>query len=205
MRPTTEHQNTRKGKDMTTNTTRRAATVAGAALALLLPAASASASLEDRGRFSGHFGPFSFTDCDMDLIGEGDFHEEYVLTAPPSGDGQVFLLNDEFWMNATITNPSTGKWVALTNRDTHHELQPTQVEGNIYRYIEQGEGMETMYDMDGNVVMKGAGQYRMEIVVDTLGDGQPGGVEVTSTDIRLVGYHADVESDYCETFRGALT
>lgn len=182
----------------------RATAVTGAAVALVLPPAPASATVYDQGHDSGHFGPFSFTDCDMDLIGEGDYHQTWVITGPPSGDGQVFLLKDQFWMNATITNPATGKWVALASRGNLHELHPTLVEGNVYRYIEQGSGGGTMADMDGNLVMQGTGQYRVEIILDTLGDGQPGGVEVSYTDIRLTGHHVG-EDDYCETFRGALT
>lgn len=187
-------KNSRKGSA----TLKRTAVFLMAFAAVLLGAATASATVIEQQHYSGT-DSFSFDDCGFTLEGQSEFHGQYLLRVDQTG--QAFLEHHKFWFREVITNPETGKWFVVSGNGLFHQIEATQVIGTIYEYvaIEAGQPF-TIEDSAGKVIVRDRGVIRQTILFDTLGDSTPGGVFLGETDTVLHGPHPGFADDFsfCE-------
>ena len=187
-------KNSRKGSA----TLKRTAVLLMAFAAVLLGAATASATVIEQQHYSGT-DSFSFDDCGFTLEGQSEFHSQYLLRVDQTG--QAFLEHNKFWFREVITNPETGKWFVVSGNGLFHQIEATQVSGTIYEYvaIEAGQPF-TIEDSAGKVIVRDRGVIRSTILFDTLGDSTPGGIFLGETDTMLHGPHPGFADDFsfCE-------
>jgi hypothetical protein len=172
-----------------------------AGLALLLAlgalvvvgAAPARATIYERGEFS--FEESEDDVCGMavrrDSVGSGKFR-----TRTGKGDlDQAFFGQANVEFTDTFTNVDTGARFTIEGHFVNKDVKATPVGGNVFEFKIRESAMVAVRDMDGDVVMRERGAIWWDVVFDTLGDSQPGGVPVTETVTRVSGPHPLFELD----------
>ena len=132
---------------------------------------------------------FRFEESGAGSTDECGFINEFDFTFSAWGmlrvvDGQAFLQHANFQFETMATNPETGASIFIREFGLSKEFTAQHVEGNIWEFTAQAVGQYIVEDSDGNVVFRNSGRVTTRYLVDTFGDGQPGGeivgeVEVT--------------------------
>lgn len=114
--------------------------------------------------------------------------------------GQFFVSTDQYRVQETYTDLETGETLTVLANGVFHELRPEPVPGHPTRYtfsfIDAGK-VFTVLDGSGEEVLRNRGVVKGTGVFDTLGDGVPGGVEV-SMDVVVAGQFPRWEESFCD-------
>ena len=110
----------------------------------------------------------------------------------------AFFLHDNYSYLETWTRRDTGEWITLGANGVFNETKATPVEGTIFEFTSVNAGQPfTVWDSDGNVVVRDRGVVREVLQFDTLGDDVPGGEFITGVSFTLHGPHPGFELDLC--------
>ena len=115
--------------------------------------------------------------------------------------GEAFLVADNYSYRGVFTNRETGEWFVQRGNALFHEIKATQVEGTIYEFVAVEAGQPFIIeDSAGNIVVRDRGVIRRTYLVDTLGDGEPGGEFIEDVAAVVHGPHPGFEPDFpfCE-------
>lgn len=81
------------------------------------------------------------------------------------------------------------------------DVRATNVGGSVFEFVTHEVGQVfVVRDMDGNLVLRDRGRIAWTYLFDTLGDTEPGGVELDELDVRVSGPHPGYDisdEDYC--------
>jgi hypothetical protein len=143
----------------------------------------------------------SFIACDFYEV-ESTFEGFFMIKdARPSTQGQFFEFQVREKYSDVWTNPETGDFFTLSGNWFGKELKPRLVEGTIYtfEFIQAGQPF-VITDMTGRVVLRDRGLIRLSLLFDLLGDGEPGGVFLDASVVRVSGPHPGFAEDFdlCE-------
>lgn len=128
---------------------------------------------------------------------EGVFVRASAQPAPQDEAGQAFLAHEVLRFTTTATNQTTGRSFTGTVHVHFLEQRATLVEGTVYRF-DQLETVSLLVRGDsGPPWFQGRFVLQHDQVFDTLGDGQPGGVELDRTTTLRSGELFDFP-DLCE-------
>jgi hypothetical protein len=140
-----------------------AAVGVGMALAGVVTAAPASASVIDRGRYVEPYNA-SFVDCgttvDVSGVVTGQFLERL------RGDQPLSYVAEHFVNRTTYTNRNTGRSWTTVAIDTHLDISITPISGTIYRGTGHDTGTFSVYDSAGRLYYRDAGNRKFSEVFD---------------------------------------
>jgi hypothetical protein len=183
-------------------------TFVASAVVMACGVGSAQATVVDQGHFTvtDHGEPDGF--CGFSFVRDTDISGSYRIRAPQSGGGQAFLQRVNLRETDVFTNTANGKSFSFETSEVSNELSATHVDGNVYEFttIEAGQPF-TLRDSSGQAVYRDRGNIRRVITFDTLGDGQPGGNELSETVVRVSGPHPAFEStdaEFCGVIAGLV-
>lgn len=183
-----------------------AAVAAAAAMLFAVQAGPAAAvkPIQKTEHYSGHDG-FDMTDCGLDLHVEVDFGGVASIRPAP-GSTEAFLAHDNYWFaeKITLAGDEDGPFVTTQGNGNLREQKAVLLDPakpNIYQFSIVDAGTFRLYDSDGNQLAFGRGNAKITQVFDTGGDGQPGGVEISSTVIE----HGPFTGDFCAAIVSELT
>jgi len=179
------------------------ATLCGVALLLVGGAGSASATVVDRGTFSGSESDVPDNVCGIAVLRDTTFSGTFRIRVDKQSGGQAFFQLTNFQSRDVFTNPLNGHTLTFEANNIVNEITATQVEGNVYSFtvIEAGQPF-TVRDGAGNVVLRDRGVIRHQELFDTLGDGTPGGIQLEDVIVGVGGPHPGLdmsEEEFCAT------
>ena len=172
--------------------------VAAAATALIVWAAPAGATVVDKGHYSGSYSE-SFDDCGFEVVVEGTGSGHYRIRAGKRDTDTAFFLNDNYSYAETLTNPATGAFVTITAQAVFNEIRATPIGGSVFQFdaVEAGQPF-TVYDADGNLVVRERGVIVHHVLFDTEGDDVPGGIEIEYLGADVHGPHPAFDTEFCD-------
>jgi hypothetical protein len=130
--------------------------------------------------------------AEFDVTASGRF----MIRADRPGS-TAFLASNAFEYRERITNPATGEWLVIRGKGNFREVKATQVAGDTYRFRAQTAGQHfVIEDRHGKVVYRDRGLLIFEILLDTLGDDEPGGEELSFELVEMRG-HPGYLDDIC--------
>jgi hypothetical protein len=171
--------------------------IAAAAAVLGVGAPPAGAAVYERFIEADHY-EFSYDDCGFPVEVAGDMEQRYrVRTGTGPDDGAFFLLN-RYSFTEVQRNPETGAYITIVSRGLYNEVTATRDSGNVFEFmaVDAGQPM-SIFDSDGNLVLRDRGAIRFHVWFDTLGDGEPGGEPVSESEPTLHGPHPLWDADFC--------
>jgi hypothetical protein len=179
------------------------ATLLGIALLVACGAASASATVVDRGTFAGSETGVPDNLCGIDVVRDSTFSGSFRTRVDKQSDGQAFFQHTNFESRDVFTNPLNGRTLTFESKSLINEITATQMEGNVYSFtvVEAGQPF-TIRDGAGNVVLRDRGVIRHRVLFDTLGDGTPGGIQLEDVIVGVGGPHPGLdmsEEEFCAT------
>ncbi len=173
------------------------ATAVLVALAAGLLAATAGATIVERGRYSETESD-TFSDCGFPIQFEGSVSGQFRLRQGTGKAATAFFLRDTFRFRDVYTNIKTGEWFVVTGHGTFNEVKATRVQGSLFKFVEIISGQPfTVYNSDGELVSRDRGTIRFTYLFDTRGDDEPGGDFVEDVDVQVNGPHPNFV-DFCE-------
>jgi hypothetical protein len=168
------------------------------ALAAGLIAGTAGATVVERGRYSDTYSD-TFSDCGFPIRLEGTASGQYRFREGKGKTETAFFLRDTFRFRDVYTNTDTGEWFVVTGHGVFNEVKATRVEGSVFEFVQIQAGQPfTVYDSNGELVLRDRGVIRFTILFDTRGDDEPGGDFVEEIDVRVNGPHPGFMTDFCE-------
>jgi hypothetical protein len=184
---------------------RHLATLIGIAAASLVlgaaPAAHAAAPLQhERISFEE-----SFLDCGYE--GSTTYSaSNLLLDSNTSTEGQFFRFSYTWQASSTITNPLTGAYVGIRGHGIYKEIQPRDLGGGLFTYVEHNVGTFVIRDSSGNVLLREAGRTAFTWLFDSLSDSAPGGDMLSVSLLRVSGPHPEFNGDvdFCELLDSAI-
>ena len=167
----------------------------------------AGATVVDRGSFSDSETDVPDTICGIDVIRDSTFSGTFRVRAGKGDLDQAFFQRLNLRITDVFTNPANGRTLTFDTQSLLNELTARRISGNVFEFttIESGRPF-TLRDSDGTIVLRDRGSIRRTIVFDTLGDSQPGGVQLSETVVRVSGPHPafDLTEDGFCAMVGAL-
>ena len=172
-------------------------------IGLFTPTVAQAAPPYEHMRYSGSD---SFTNmiCGLDVTIDVEYRGVFTIRTVKDSGGQAFLAHDNHESVETITNPATGNQLIITTNDVFHEQRAKHVDGNAWLFEAVNAGTFTLTTPEGARLLRDRGVIKFRAVFDTLGDGQPGGIQLSEEVLAVHGPHAD-ESTFCSAFLGQLT
>jgi hypothetical protein len=130
-----------------------------------------------------------------------------VQDTNPSLGGEFFRATDHYRFTEVLTNRTTGESVTSTGSGMLKEMHPTSQAGNVFTFRTHDVARVTFRDEDGTVLLRERGVVVSSVEFDTLGDGQPGGVVLSTELVRVSGPHGTLEPsfDLCDFLDEATT
>ena len=169
----------------------------GATLIAATAAGPVGATVVLRDRYSDDYA-FSFDDCGfwIDVSGTANGTAQFRVG---KGDlATAFFLHDNFSFLETWTRRDTGDSFTLGGNGLFQETRATHVEGTIFEFTSVVAGQPfTVWDSDGNVLLRDRGVVRQVLQFDTLGDDVPGGEFVADVSFSVHGPHPGLDFDPC--------
>lgn len=148
----------------------------------------------------------TFSDCGLDLYAETTVAGTTTIRPAP-GSTEAFLAanqvraTDTIYLDAGEGNNPSGDFVTVNSHARFLEQKATLVSGTVYSFRQVENGQFTMYASDGTRLLRGNYHVKIIQVFDTEGDGQPGGIEIETTEVL----RENASADFCATLAGALT
>jgi hypothetical protein len=175
---------------------RRLAAAGAGVLLVLVSVAPAFATVG----FKEHYSfDYDFTyDCDGTTISVVGHAEGVSHIRVGKGDRDTaFFAHDNYEFTETHTNPD-GDFLVITGNGLFQETRAVHLEGTLFAFSAVNSGQPfTVYDEDGNVLVRDRGTIRATIVFDTLGDDTPGGEFIEVLSFEVGGPHDGLDFDTC--------
>jgi len=170
-------------------------TLVATAVVIACGVGTAHATVIDQGHFSGQDTAVPDNLCGIDVVRDSVFRGSFRIRVPKSGGGEAFLQRFNLKSTDTFTNPLNGKSLTFEANELNNELSATRIDGNVYEFdtIEAGQAF-VLRDGAGRIVYRDRGNIRRIVTFDTLGDGQPGGIQLDETVVRISGPHPAFET-----------
>jgi hypothetical protein len=168
---------------------RLAAVAVAAAAATALVAATAGATVVDRGHYSSEPYSFSYDDCGFVVDVEGTSSGHFRFREGKGKTDSAFFTLDNYSFTETQTNPETGEFVTIEANAVFNEIRAKRVEGTIFEFWAVDAGQFRMYDSDGRLVARDRGSLQFHILFDTEGDDVPGGIVIEEFPPKVRGPH----------------
>lgn len=178
--------------------------LAGLLLGMGAPVAQAKAPIEVN-HFNVTFDD-TFSDCGLDLYGSTTVQGTDTIRPAP-GSNQAFLSAnqvrgvDTLYLDAGEGKNPSGDFVTVAFHARFLEQKATLVTGSVYTFRQVENGQFTMRSSDGTRLLRGNYHVKITLVFDTLGDGVPGGIELSSAEV----VHENASGDFCDTLVAVLT
>lgn len=175
---------------------RRLAAAGAGVLLALVSVAPAFATVAFREHYSFDYA-FSY-DCDGTTIEVTGHAEGVAHIRVGKGDlDTAFFAHDNYEFTETHTNPD-GDFLVITGNGLFQETKAVHLEGTLFAFSAVNSGQPfTVYDEDGNVLVRDRGTIRATIVFDTLGDDTPGGEFIEELSFEVAGPHDGLGFDTC--------
>lgn len=169
-----------------------------AVVAVAVLAVAAGATVVEKGTYSNPYS-FTFDDCGFDVLVEGVDSGHYSIRAGKGKTDTAFFLHDNYSYSNTQTNVETGAFFTVRGHAVFNEIKATPVGGNIFEFeaVEAGQPF-AIYDSAGNLVLRDRGSIHHHVLFDTLGDDDPGGVDLGYLGADVHGPHPGFNTDPCE-------
>jgi hypothetical protein len=151
-------------------------------------------------------GDYSFGEniCGIDVEIAGSFSVVVINRPVPDSDGQAFFGHTTYEFSEVHTNTANDHQLLVRGKGVFHETSATHVEGDIWEFEALDAGTFTISTTDGERLLRDRGVVKFRALLDTLGDGQPGG-ELLEEEITAVhGPHAD-DSTFCGVYVAEMT
>lgn len=169
----------------------------GALLALPLGAGSVGAAVIWHGHYSDDFA-FSFDDCGFWIDVSGSAEGVAHLRVGKGNLATAFFLHDRYSFLETWTRRGTSNSFSLGGSGLFQETGATHVEGTVFEFTSINAGQPfTLWDAEGNVILRDRGVIRQVLQFDTLGDDVPGGEFVAEVSFSAHGPHPGLGFDPC--------
>jgi hypothetical protein len=174
---------------------RRLLLLGAVAAALVVGSAPAGARVVVHEHYSGT-DVYSYDDCGFTVDVVATFYGHVVKRVDETG--QAFPTTDALHFRGVNTNPDTGQWFVVSAHGVFHDFTATPVDGTVYEFtsVEAGQPF-VIEDSEGNVIVRDRGALRHTYLFDTLGDGQPGGEFIETTQTVVHGPHPSFDQDFC--------
>jgi hypothetical protein len=152
---------------------------------------------------------FTFTD---QLVECGyDFAQTFsisnlLLDSNPSSAGQFFRFSYNWRATGVYTNPLTGEQAYIAGHGVYKEIQPRDLGGGQFTYVELNVATFVITDSSGQVVLREAGSVAVTWLFDSLSDSAPGGDQLSATPLRVSGMKPSLtgDVDYCAVLDSAI-
>jgi hypothetical protein len=168
-----------------------------ALLALSLTAGPVGATVILRDHYSDDYA-FSFDDCGFWIDGTGHTEGTAQIRVGKGDLTSAFFLHDNYSFLETWTRRDTGDTITVGGNGLFQETKATPVEGTIFAFTSINAGQPfSVWDSDGNLVLRDRGVIRQVIQFDTLGDDVPGGEFIADVSFSVSGPHPGLEVDLC--------
>jgi hypothetical protein len=173
------------------------ATLGAALLLLTVAAAPVGATVIEHEHYSDEYA-FSFDDCGFWIDVEGKAEGVAHFRVGKGGLASAFFLHDNYSFVETSTRRDTGDFFTATGNGVFHETKATHVEGTIFEFTSINAGNPfSVWDSNGNLVLRDRGVVRQVLQFDTLGDDVPGGEFIKDVSFSVHGPHPGIEFDAC--------
>jgi hypothetical protein len=129
-----------------------------------------------------------------------------LLDANPSTEGQFFRFSFTWQGSTVITNALTGAYVTIRGHGVYKEIQPRDLGGGLFTYVEHNVGTFVVRDASGTVLLTEAGRIAFTFLFDSLSDSAPGGDQLSVTLLRVSGPHPEFRGDidFCSLLDAAI-
>ena len=172
-------------------------TCAVGAAAVLVTGSPAQATIYEQSNYANHY-EFSYDDCGFPVDVAGDTEQRYRVRSGTGPDAGAFFLHNRYSFTETQTNPETGAFVTVEMHGVYNEIKATRLSGSVFEFVAVDAGQPfSLFDSNGDLVMRDRGSVRLRVVFDTLGDDEPGGEVVTEFEPTLHGPHPSHDADFC--------
>ena len=172
-------------------------TCAAAAAAVLMTGAPAGATIYERVVYTNHY-EFSYDECGFPVDVSGDVEQRFRVRSGTGPDEGAFFLRNRYSFTEVHTNPETGASARIEMHGLYNEVKATRLSGSVFEFVAVDAGQPfSLYDSNGDLVMRDRGSVRLRVVFDTLGDDIPGGEVVTEFEPTLHGPHPSYDADFC--------
>jgi hypothetical protein len=169
----------------------------GGALITVTMASPVGATVVLRDHYSEDYA-FSFDDCGFWIDVSGHVDGVAQLRVGKGDLATAFFLHDNFSFLETWTRRDTNESFTLGGNGLFQETTATHVEGTVFEFTSVLAGQPfTVWDSDGNVVLRDRGLIRQVLQFDTLGDDVPGGEFVADVSFSVHGPHPGLDLDLC--------
>jgi hypothetical protein len=160
-------------------------------------------SVYERDRYSE---PYSFTDdsCGFKFKVKGGNWGRRVYYNVRGSDGEAFLQDNRYHFREVLTNPANGKTMYIHGRGRFTEWRAWQVKGDVWKFFQVDRGRPfVIKNADREIVLADHGKVAFMQVFDTLGDGKPGGREISSEVLWTRGHFPGLSPrfDFCRVVR----
>ena len=187
---------------MKLRTVRTLAVVATAMTLLVGSVSLAQAKIVERFHYS-FTDSFSDEVCGIDVDVEVEGSGLFMIRQDKPGSSAFFASNN-YSFREVLTNPATGRWIAVTGKANFREVKATQVDGSVYRFRAHEAGQPfAIEDSTGRVVYRDRGLIVYDSLFDTLGDDQPGGEELSFDVVAMRGFPGFLD-DVCPLIEDLL-
>jgi len=168
-----------------------------AVAALLVTGPPAGAAIFERSVYANHY-EFSYDGCGFPVDVAGDVELRYRIRTGTGPDEGAFFQQERYSFTETQTNPETGAFLTIERHGLSNEVKATRVSGSVFEFVAIDAGQPfSLYDANGDLVLRDRGSIRLRVVFDTLGDDEPGGEVVTEFEPTLHGPHPAFGADWC--------
>jgi hypothetical protein len=159
-------------------------------------------------------GSFDPECADVDVSGTYDYEGVDSIRKARHTGGQAFFYKDTFRFTEVWSEAGSGE-VLFTLRGAYRfeevraervrksavpddAVPPEGLTGPIYLFTSVEKGHDTLRDATGHALYRTRGVVVYESLFDTLGDGEPGGNELTFEPVRVSGPHPLMDVDLCD-------
>lgn len=175
-----------------------ARTCAVAVAAALATAAPAGATIFERDIYTNDYA-FSYDECGFPVDVAGSVAQRLRVRTGTGPDTGAFFLHNRYSFAETHTNAESGESLTIEMQGLYNEVKATRISGTVFEFAAVDAGQPfSLYDSDGNLVLRDRGSVRLNVVFDTLGDDEPGGEMVAELEPALHGPHPSWDTDHCE-------
>jgi hypothetical protein len=189
----------------TVNATKVLTRLAVGACAILALTATAAQAVQPYDHF--HYDDsdsFTTENCGIEVSVQIRSTGVFTLWPVKDSDGQAYRGLNNYEDTEHVTNPATGQQLVIHANGVQNINSVRHVEGDIWEFDFVDAGTYTMYDADGTVLLRDRGLVKTRALIDTLGDGQPGGEFISDEPLLIAGPHS-TDDAFCTAFLGALT
>jgi hypothetical protein len=159
------------------------------AAAALAAAPAAPATTFERIRLDAVPYEFEEVQCGIEVKVEGAVSGLVNLRAGKGDKATAYFEHDVIAYRETWT-AANGRFVTVTGKSSFNDVKAVPLGDNLFRFtlVEAGQPFRLL-DSHGNLLIRDRGGVHFTIVIDTLGDGTPGGVVVEELEPSVRGPH----------------